>query len=50
MTCKDCANYTECANISQTNADHAHKMWMIDFWENAEKRCVMFKEKGSDAK
>lgn len=45
MTCKDCANYTECANISQTNSDHAHKMWMIDFWENAEQRCVMFSEK-----
>lgn len=42
MTCKDCANYTECAKIAQTNADHAHTMWMLDFWENAEQRCAMF--------
>lgn len=50
MTCKDCANFVDCESIAMADFDHSHKMWMIDFWENAEKRCAMFTEKGSDKK
>lgn len=45
MTCKDCANFADCESIAMANFDHSHKMWMIDFWENAEQRCAMFTTK-----
>ena len=38
MTCKQCENYDECDH----NPRMKHTMWMIDFWENAEKRCKRF--------
>lgn len=50
MTCKDCVHSKECESVAMADFDHSHKMWMIDFWENAEKRCAMFTEKGSDEK
>ena len=40
MTCKQCVNLDEC---KQDPKKH-HKMLMIDFWENAEKRCGKFKQ------
>lgn len=45
MTCKNCTHSTECAELAVHNHDHAHQMWMCDFWENAEQRCRRFKEK-----
>ena len=45
MTCKDCIHRTECADLAVHNFDHAHQMWMNDFWENAEERCKNFKER-----
>ena len=48
MTCKDCVKYNGCKADSETNEYMRKKMWQLDFWENAEKRCKGFKEK--DAK
>ena len=52
MTCKNCVNHDECLRKSQDNPDHAHRMWMCDFWDNAEERCNEFedasKERGED--
>ena len=45
MTCKDCLHVAECESIAMADFDYAHKMWMCDFWENAEERCARFKEK-----
>lgn len=49
MTCKDCVHLTECSSLAMSNFDHAHKMWMLDFWENAEQRCDGFKEKSVES-
>lgn len=44
MTCKDCVKYNECEKYSKSSPYRAHMMWMFDFWENAECRCVEFKK------
>ena len=43
VTCKDCVNHDDCERESKTSPCKAHTMWIIDFWENAEKRCRKFK-------
>ena len=43
MTCKDCVNFAECEEV--TRPDHVHKMWLIEFWGNAEERCKGFEKK-----
>jgi hypothetical protein len=48
MVCNDCVHLTECESLSTKNFDHAHKMWMIDFWGNAEQRCKNFAKKGKE--
>lgn len=45
MTCKDCLHVAECESIAMADFDHAHKMWMYGFWENAEERCTKYKAK-----
>ena len=42
MTCNDCANHDECEQESKASPFLSHKMWMIGFWENAEKRCPRY--------
>lgn len=43
MTCKDCVNFAECEEVNRP--DHAHKMWLIEFWNNAEAQCRAFEER-----
>ena len=43
MTCKDCVNFAECEAVDRP--DHAHKMWLIEFWDNAEVKCNAFEKK-----
>ena len=42
MTCKDCVHSKECESVAMADFDHAHRMWMYDFWGNAEERCKRF--------
>ena len=48
MTCKDCIHSSDCASIALHDFDHSHRMWLIDFWGNAEERCKNFQEASSD--
>ena len=43
-TCKDCTHLSDCESLAFHNFDHSHRMWLINFWENAEERCDDFKE------
>lgn len=45
MKCDDCVNHEECKTESKTSPWLNHIMWIIGFWENAEKRCRKFKAK-----
>lgn len=45
MTCKDCAKFTECESLATHDLDHSHRMWLIEFWGNAEERCREFEKK-----
>ena len=45
MTCKDCEKCTECESLAMANFDHAHRMWLNDFWGDAEQRCKKFTPK-----
>jgi hypothetical protein len=53
MTCKDCVHFKDCDDLAFHNFDHNHKMWLMEFWGNAEERCKDFedasKERGEDA-
>lgn len=45
MTCKDCVNFAECEGLATHDLDHSHRMWLIEFWGNAEERCREFEKK-----
>ena len=44
MKCNDCIKYAKCKQDSERDNILSHRMWLIDFWENAEERCEGFKE------
>lgn len=48
MTCKQCAHFAECVKRAEIDPNHAHKLWTIEFWENAEKRCKKFEKMKND--
>ena len=48
MTCKDCVHFEDCDSLAFHSFDHNHKMWLIDFWGNAEQRCSEFQERNDD--
>lgn len=45
MTCKECANFTACESLATRDIDHSHRMWLIEFWGNADERCRAFEKK-----
>lgn len=47
MICKDCMHQANCNSMAMHDFDHSHRMWLINFWENAEERCDNFKKVGA---
>ena len=48
MTCNECMHHADCENLAFHNFDHSHKMWLIEFWGNAEERCQDFEPVGEN--
>ena len=42
MDCLNCEKHEICAEKAKTDEDLAHKMWMYEFWGNAQDLCRRF--------
>lgn len=45
MTCEDCVNKEQCEIKSKTDKSVDDRMYLVEFWRNAEIQCTRFKEK-----
>lgn len=42
MNCLSCNKYQSCTEKAKTDEALAHKMWMYEFWGNAQDVCPRF--------